>query len=181
MPDPQQFEHVCLACRIQLRIELVPTFEVRRLGERPDRRWRGLHASALHDRIYGAPRRFARSFHGRQIRVGAHVVASEHKVGDLGRGVGTHGPRTRRVDQEPGVVRWRRAGSVVEVGIEVERVHQRIAYYEIARRMAIERRLQLPPDLFSNLRRRALFGWLANEIADGLSTDRSTSRWSVRP
>ena len=107
--------------------------ELRRLLERPDLAGAARRAGALQDHVDRAPRRLARALHRREVGVGAHVVGGEHEVRDLGRRLGTHRPRARRMDQQARVVRRRRARRVVEVGVEVPRVEQLVAQHALAR------------------------------------------------
>jgi hypothetical protein len=162
---PSKSKEVALAGGVKARVELLPAIEVRRLGQRPDHRWRGRRAGALQDRIDRAPRRLARAFHGCEIGCGPHVVPGQHQIGNTGRRLGTDGPRPRRVDQQPGGVRGRHAGLVIDVDVEMERVQELVAQHDVAGLVTVEGGLELLPDLVSNLRRRTLLGRLAHVIA----------------
>src|SRR5215510_9057806 len=67
--------------------------------------------------------------------------------------------------EEAGRVHWRRARSIVQIRVEMKRVHEFIAQNDVAGVMPIERRLQLLPHLALDFRRRALLGWLTHVSA----------------
>ena len=80
--DAEGFEEVRAVLAVEIRIERLPRFEFRRLGERPDRDADGVRSLAIEDDVRGAAPRFTRRCGFGSSNLGDYVTGLRATRGD---------------------------------------------------------------------------------------------------
>ena len=134
------------------RVVLAQGSERERLVQRPDAAARCGVAVAVEERVDGVPGCLVRPLHGRQVRVGPHVVGRQEQVRDGGGRVGAQPPAVHEVDQQgfgvgeqSGVV-----GIAVDGGVE-EPADEVVVAQDVLFAGRVHRPLELAPHLPADL------------------------------